>query len=90
MLFHSQSEENNFAYSNPEVDAALEEAAVERDEQARLAMYRDIERTILEDLPAVPLYDSWEGHVLVKPYVRGFRLFPISVNIWRDISIEPH
>lgn len=90
VLFHSQSEENRFAYSNPEVDAALEEAAVERDEETRLRMYQDIEKMILEDLPAAPFYQSWKSHTLVKPYVKGFFLPPIGIKFWREISIEPH
>ena len=90
ILFHSQSEENRFAYSNPEVDAALEEAAVELDEETRLKMYQDIEKMILEDLPVVPFYHSWKSHMLVKPYVKGFFLPPIGIKFWREISIEPH
>jgi len=90
VLFHSQSEENRFAYSNPEVDTALEEAAVERDEETRLKMYQDIEKMILTDLPAVPFYQSWKSHVLVKPYIEGYYLAPIGINIWQDISIKPH
>ncbi len=90
VLFHSQSDENGFAYSNPEVDAALEKSAVEQDEAARLVMYQDIEKAILEELPAVPFYHSWKSNILVKSYVEGFYLAPIAVNIWRDISVKPH
>ena len=90
VLFHSESEENRFAYSNPEVDVALEEAAVEQDEEARLKMYQDIEKMILADLPAVSFYHSWKDHALVKPYVEGFFLSPIGIKFWREISIKPH
>lgn len=90
VLFHSQSEENRLAYSNPEVDAALEKAAVEQDEEARLKMYQEIGKMILEDLPAVPFYQSWKDHVLVKPYVEGFFLPPIGIKFWREIYIKPH
>jgi len=90
ILFHSQSEDNDSAYSNAEVDAALEKAAVERDEEARLKMYQDIEKMILEDLPVAPFYQSTKRHVLVKPYVEGYYLTPIGINIWRDLSMKPH
>ena len=90
ILFHSQSGENTFDYSNPDVDAALEKAAVERDEETRLKMYQDIEKMILEDLPAAPFYQSWKSHLLVKPYVEGYYLAPIGINIWQDISIKPY
>ena len=90
VFFHSQSEENLFAYSNPDIDAALEKAAVERDEEARLKMYQEIEKMILDDLPAAPFYQRWKSHVLVKPYVDGYYLTPIGVNKWQEISIKPH
>ena len=90
VLFHSQSEDNDSAYSNPEVDAALEKAAVEQDEEVRLRMYQDIEKMILEDLPVAPFYQSTKRHVLVKPYVEGYYLAPIGIHIWKDISIKPH
>jgi oligopeptide transport system substrate-binding protein len=90
VLFHSQSEENRSAYSNPEIDTALEKAAVEQDEEVRLKMYQDIEKFILEALPIVPRNHSWIGHVLVKPYVKGWSMTPTDVNYWTLISIEPH
>ncbi|TET41670.1 MAG: hypothetical protein E3J66_04970, partial [Dehalococcoidia bacterium] len=90
VLFHSQSEDNDSAYSNPEVDAALEKAAVEQDEEARLRMYQDIEKMILEDLPVAPFYQSTKRHVLVKPYVEGYYLAPMGIHIWKDISVKPH
>jgi oligopeptide transport system substrate-binding protein len=90
VLFQGQSDENYFAYANPAVDAALKEAAVERDEAARLKKYQEIERMILQDLPAVPFSQSGKENVVVKPYVKGFSLPPINVNVWRDMSIAPH
>ncbi|MBT4510768.1 MAG: peptide ABC transporter substrate-binding protein [Chloroflexi bacterium] len=90
ILFHSLSEDNNFAYSNAEVDTALERAAVERDEETRLAMYQDIEKMILEDLPAVPFYQSVMDYTLVKPYVEGDYMTPLQIHIWKDLSINPH
>jgi len=90
VLFHSESEENRCAYSNPGVDAALEKAAVEQDEGTRLKMYQDVEKLILAELPVVPLSHSWKSHVLVKPYVEGFYLTPIDANYWAKIAIKPH
>ncbi|MBI4284671.1 MAG: hypothetical protein HY670_02065 [Chloroflexi bacterium] len=90
VLFHSQSEENHLAYANPAVDAALAEAAVTRDNAARLKKYQEIEKTILQDLPAAPFDQSGKSYTLVKPYVKGFNLYPISVNQWWEISIVPH
>ena len=91
VLFQSASTENNFAYSNPEVDAALALAAAETDEATRLQMYRDIEKQVLADLPAIPLYRDSLSYVLVKPYVKGFVVTPVAaINLWRDIYVVAH
>lgn len=90
ILFHSQSEDNNFAYANAEVDDALEKAQVEQDDNLRLKMYQDIEKLILADLPAAPFDQGSRKHMLVKPYVEGYYLAPIGIHVWKDISIKPH
>lgn len=71
LLFHSESPLNDTGYADPDVDAWLEAARIERDETVRLSLYRKAERRVLEAAPWVPLYggaDTW----LVAPYVRGF------------------
>ena len=87
MLFHSESDENNFAYANPEVDALLERAAVEPDHEVRMDLYRQAERRILDDWVAVPIWHN-RRYVLVRPYVKGFQLTPIGIPILQHISIE--
>jgi len=90
VLFHSQSPENGMAYSNPAVDTALAEAGIEIDEAIRIRKYQDIEKMILNDLPAIPLFHSMKTYVLVKPYVKGYTLTPIGINIWTDTYVTPH
>ncbi len=78
LLFRSGSSENHFAYSNPAVDALLDQAAVEPDEATRHELYREAERRILADAPLIPLYHDVE-YMLVKPYVRGLELTPLGI-----------
>ena len=87
VLFHSESPENRFAYSNEQVDALLEEASVEGDPERRASLYQQAEQIILEDWVAVPLRHS-TNNVLVRPYVKGFELTPIGVPQLQHISIE--
>ena len=87
VLFHSDSDQNDFGYAVPEVDALLERAAIEADPETRMSMYQQIERRILDDWVAVPLWHS-RDYVLVRPYVKGFGLTPIGVPILQDVSIE--
>ena len=87
VLFHSESAENRFGYSNEQVDALLEEASVEADPDRRASLYQQAEQLILEDWVAVPLRHSSEN-VLVRPYVKGYELTPIGVPQLQNISIE--
>lgn len=88
ILFHSASEGNNTGYNNPQVDALLEQAAVERDPAARLQMYQDLERQILEDAPWVLLWNDEDWYFLVKPHVRDYLLLPMTIPKFRYIWIE--
>jgi ABC-type transport system substrate-binding protein len=78
VLFRTGSGENHTGYSNPEVDSLLDLAAVETDEEARWALYREAEQLILEDVPVILIYHDVE-HTLIKPYVRGLEVTPLGI-----------
>jgi ABC-type transport system substrate-binding protein len=86
ILFHTGSQQNLTGFSDPAVDALLEQARVEGDVQARLAQYGDIERQIVAGAPAVFLVHSLSA-VLVKPYVENYALTPIGVPQWQNVGI---
>ena len=73
-LFHSESGNNHTHYSDPELDALLERARVEQDQEARFALYNQAEQMILDGAPWVPLWHSKGEHYLIKPYVEGLPL----------------
>ena len=79
ILFHSESDNNHTNYSNPQVDALLEQARVERDEATRFQQYNRIERLILEEAPWVTLWNLGEGYTLIKPIVKDYYLAPIVI-----------
>ena len=87
VLFHSESAENRFGYSNEQVDALLEEASTEADSERRASLYHQAERLVLEDWVAMPLRHSTR-HMLVQPYVKGYELTPIGIPQLQNISIE--
>lgn len=68
---HSASKQNNSQYSNPEVDALLDQADVEKDAEKRQSLYRQAEQLVINDAPWIPLYFSQE-YWLVKPRVKDF------------------
>lgn len=50
---------NTQGYSNPEIDALLEQAASEFDFQKRYALYRKFQKIITDELPVYPLYQPF-------------------------------
>ncbi len=89
VLFHSDTDNNYGEYSNPEVDALLEKAALEQDKQLSLALYQQAEQKLVEDAAALPLWFG-RNYILVKPYMRGYNLNPLGLAMLNKVSIEPH
>jgi oligopeptide transport system substrate-binding protein len=89
VLFYSTSAQNHGHYSNPEVDALLDQARGAQDAEERLALYQQAEQLILEDAAWIPLYFSVENW-LVKPYVQNFWIPPLHVPKFQYMSIGEH
>jgi oligopeptide transport system substrate-binding protein len=87
VLFHTGTEENIGEYSNAEVDRVLEQARVEGDESARMALYQEAEQAIVDDAACLPLYFD-VSYTLVKPYVEGFPLTTIWIPRLKYVSID--
>ncbi|HXW04900.1 MAG TPA: ABC transporter substrate-binding protein [Vicinamibacterales bacterium] len=80
-VYHSQQVPpaglNRVAYSNPEVDALIEAAAVAGDPAARRRAYARAQQLIAADVPYVSLW--YKTNVAVfQPDLRGVRLSPIA------------
>ncbi|MBN2115180.1 MAG: peptide ABC transporter substrate-binding protein [Anaerolineales bacterium] len=87
VLFHTGSAQNNGGYSNPQLDALLEAARVEKDVTKRIAMYQQAEQLIVDD--AAALFTSHSlSYQLVKPYVKGYVFTPIDIPIERYMRLE--
>lgn len=89
-MFHSEnagSPGNRSFYANEEVDALLEEARQEGNNERRLELYQEAQQIIIDEAPIVPLYHS----VLLagsRDEVKGFYQFPSSFPYLRDVTIE--
>jgi oligopeptide transport system substrate-binding protein len=86
-LFHSDAQQNLGHYANPQLDALLEQARVERDVTRRIQMYQQAEQIIVDDAAGIFL-DHSLSFVLVKPHIRGYVLSPIAVPLERWLSID--
>ncbi len=85
ILYHSESVQNNGRYSNPEIDAKLEQARIETDAPTRLALYADIEAQLVEEAPVVFTTHGINA-VLVNPELEGYTLTPIGVRQWHRVE----
>jgi len=87
ILFYTGSENNFFEYSNLDLDALLDQAAIEQDEATRLPMYQQAEQLVVDEAPCLPL---WHGtnHILVKPYVKDYELSPLGVPDLSRVHID--
>jgi oligopeptide transport system substrate-binding protein len=89
VLFYSGADHNYGDYSNLEVDALLEMAAVTADMELSLELYRQAEEKLLEDFACWP---GWfrQNYILVRSYVQGFSVSPLGQPILTDVTIESH
>jgi oligopeptide transport system substrate-binding protein len=86
ILFHGGGNQNISNYSNPELDALLEEARSELDVKRRMPLYGEIEQMIVDEIPALFTGHSRAYYYVLKPYVRGYVDTPVgvaqSMNDW--------
>jgi ABC-type transport system substrate-binding protein len=83
-LYHSRSVVNglNSRYANPLLDTFLERSEVEPSWERRADLFRDVEKILFKDTPAIPLF-SERVRIALLPRVRGVRL-PATGFIFLD------
>ena len=89
ILFRSGADNNYGEYSNPEVDALLELAGVEADNELSLELYQQAEQKLVEDAACLPLWFG-RNYILVKPYVKGYGPNILGIPSLNKVTIEPH
>ena len=82
-LLHSSSQKvSNFMfYSNPRVDELLAQARKELDYTQRIALYRQVERIVMDDAPWIPQHYHVFEHIY-QPYVKG-----VEVSLLGDWAV---
>lgn len=86
ILFHSKGFANTTGYSNPEVDALLEEARGVGDVDKRRTIYSKAQRIMVDDLPMLPLFFAVE-YAAIGKNVKNFAWIPDQIprfgEIWK-------
>jgi ABC-type transport system substrate-binding protein len=85
-LYHSRAVVNlmNSRYGNRQLDMLLERTEVEPSWEKRASFFREAEKVLFKDAPAIPLF-SERVRLAVRPQVRGVRL-PATGFIFLDLK----
>jgi len=87
VLFHTGSARNYGGYSNPKVDALLDQANIEQNPTKRTDLYRQAQQQILDDVGAIPLYHTTD-YSLVKPAVKGLAITAMGILRLETVWVE--
>jgi ABC-type transport system substrate-binding protein len=87
ILFGPSSTDNYSAYQNSAVTGLLQSASAETNAQKRLDDYRQVQRQILADAPAVPLFCDTQ-YVLVRNGVTGLKVTPLGILSFASVQVK--
>jgi ABC-type transport system substrate-binding protein len=77
-VFSSESVSNVLEYTNPTIDELLQAGEVEKSWTKRIKIFQRLERILLDEMPAIPLY-SQQNLVAMQPNVRGVDVPPLGL-----------
>jgi len=87
ILFKGSSKNNYGEYLNEQVDALLEEAGLEMDNERSLELYQQVEQLLVNDAACIPLWFG-QNYILVKDYVENYNPTPLGIPRYNEIVIE--
>jgi oligopeptide transport system substrate-binding protein len=67
----------------------LEQAVTLMDRKQRLAIYREVDRILVEEQALIVPFER-KLHHLIKPWVKDYHFDAMGYVKWKDIIIEPH
>lgn len=80
---------NRGHFSNPKVDALLDQAASSQDQDVRLALFQEVQRIVAEEVPYVSLWHKTNVAVAQKT-LTGVRLTPLADFFFlKDVARVP-
>jgi len=70
-------------------ESLMEQARQTADPRARLSLFQEADRRLIEAAVIAPLVYG-RSHLLIKPWVRNYKVSPMGTWFWKDVIIEPH
>ena len=89
LLFRSGADFNYGGYSNPAVDALLDQAAATTNSAASLDLYQQAQRLIVNDAAVLPFFFGQED-MLIKPYVTGLKINVMGLPVLDQVVVGSH
>jgi oligopeptide transport system substrate-binding protein len=86
-LFYTGGEYNDSHYSNKDLDALLDKAAVEKDYDTRMNEYQQAEQIVVDDAPVLPLWFG-RSYMLVSPKVHNYDIDPLGVPRLNLVTVD--
>ncbi|MBX6770562.1 MAG: peptide ABC transporter substrate-binding protein [Chloroflexi bacterium] len=86
ILFSGQSDANYSGYDDPTVNRLLATAATEASMDRRIALYREVQRKVIEDAPVIPVVFDTE-YTLVRPTVHGLTITPLGIVSFDGVRV---
>lgn len=87
-LWQTGSGNNRTNWSSPEFDRLLHVALDSKDDKARFAVYQQMEKLFLEEMPVIPLYFYTHAR-LVSPKVKHYYTTLVDNFPWKDVDLAP-
>ncbi|MGH2559563.1 MAG: ABC transporter substrate-binding protein [Thermomicrobiales bacterium] len=86
-LFGTGRADNYIDYSNPTFDDLLEQAAAQRDAEARSALYARAQQVLMDDVMLIPLYYD-VSYTVVKPHVKNLAVTSLGILRLETVWVE--
>lgn len=86
-LFYTGASYNSGNYSNPALDKLLDQAAREPEHATRINLYHQAEQMVLDEAACLPLWYN-TAYLLIKPYVKNYRLNPMGMPAFNQVYIK--
>lgn len=78
-LFGTGAGNNHTQYSNPKLDELMKKAMAESDTAKRMDLWAQAQKMVVDDAPVIFLFHD-ERFILLKPYVKDFKMTGIDQN----------
>jgi oligopeptide transport system substrate-binding protein len=89
ILFSTGSNNNYGSYSNPLVDDLIRQANRSSDPASGFKLYQQAEQMIVNDAACIPISFS-QNYLLVRPYVKNYRINPLGFATLDQVFVLPH